>query len=183
MGENAEKPEGPSPGPSPEPSPETYIDLAQRAGELFQTNRFGWMATGGNGPHGPQGGWILSTDAEGSPDHVVAFSSRLAEHVTGQTRMRLWVAHPENPETAAGICAFLIFGKYEALFTGSGQPIFFEASEETRRAYALHYQTIPLFKAISTALEKGDEQVKEMLENLSNSFPDDDDDEEEWKKA
>lgn len=145
------------------PNEPNYNLLAEAALEFFKLNHLGWIEAHPPNKGGTQKGWILGT-CEGTLEHIVASNCHLAGEVAGHTQMRLWSATPENPEHIAGICAFLLFGNYEAIFTEGGRPIFLEGVEKTKPVFQEHYASLPTFKGVNDASMIGDRKIQEIIE-------------------
>mgnify|MGYP003589888836 CR=1 FL=1 len=151
--------------------PNVYKELGEAAVRFFQPNDLGWI-TG----H-PGGGVILGVRGEEAARPLVATRCLLEGRNSVHSQMRLWTKNSESLENLVGICAFILFGDYDALFDELGQPVFLEGVEEAKAIFEPHYRNIPEFLEIEAATRKSQKE----MENLMRREIDDDNEGEEWK--
>jgi hypothetical protein len=154
-----------------------YHLLGTTAVGFFEKNDFGWIQS-------PIGGHILGVRAGEDPRPLVASRCMIRGRMSSHSQMRLWTQKAESLENLVGICAFLLFGDYEALFDEFGQPVFLEGVEEAKEAFLPHYREIPEFLEIEAATKNSQTDMEAFMDRVADDRGADDDrdvDGEGWK--
>jgi hypothetical protein len=124
---------------------------------FFQKNNFGWIPM-------DDGGHILGiTDQDGSRALTL---TGCVQHEDKWMSWKLQFCSMDISikQTTTDICAFLLFGDYEAILDEHGKPIFMEAIESTKKEMEPHYMAFPGFRELQESTKSSVRKAKKFLQ-------------------